>query len=128
MVAQPGPDFPVPVGEGAVSPSVPEAQAKPGQRGDRHGQKVPATGSPPHPAKAVEHNPRCVEHEEEDVESAVGHADGPDRSPYQRLRVNGTNRTGIVRRSMMPWSVFSTTTIHCVVEPTGATNTPPTAS
>lgn len=71
VMAQPRPDLPMPFGAWAVTPPVPDTQAEPRQGGQRHGHKLPHSRLPPHPADAVEENPRRVEDEESDVKDVV---------------------------------------------------------
>ena len=76
VMAQPLPDLPVPLRAWTESPSVPDAQAKPGKRRERYCRKLPRARSTPDPAHAIEENPRRVEYEERDVEKLV-HAVNP---------------------------------------------------
>ena len=68
---QPRADLPVPLRAWTVSPSVPDAQAKPRERRERYCRKLPRAGATPHPAHAIEENPRRVEYDETDVENLV---------------------------------------------------------
>jgi hypothetical protein len=70
-MAQPRANLPVPRRTWTVSPSVPDAQAKPGERRERYGRKLPRARLAPDPAHAIEENPRRVEDEETDVENLV---------------------------------------------------------
>lgn len=45
----------MPVGTKAITPTIPYTQPKPGENGKHHGNQVPFTGTPEHPAGYIEY-------------------------------------------------------------------------
>src|SRR3712207_1422400 len=101
-MAQPGTDLPVPLRARTVSPTVPNAQAKPGQGGQRHCRQLPHARLTPDPAYAIEDNPRRVEREKTDIENLVHGDNGPVLCSPLSLRSPNAAVAGRLRALAIP--------------------------
>jgi len=60
--------IPVPVRAKAVTPSVPNAQNKPGEGSEQQGDQIPSSCPRPNPSERIKYHEHCMKYKEEIVE------------------------------------------------------------
>lgn len=73
MITHRFPHLPVPVGTGAITPAIPDAQYEPGKSGQEHRGEMPFPGFGKDPSRDVEQRKSRVEEEKENIQKGIKH-------------------------------------------------------
>ena len=88
---EPRSHLPMPLGQLAIAPAVPDAQTEPGSEGHGNSGQMPAASGAPGPADDGENDPTRVEHEKADVQRLV-HRASPISRPARCYPHNSVSR------------------------------------